>query len=94
MVMSKAPSVSPETQIDFWMMASVSFETRTGCWPPRVDLWLNNGSGARLPKQKVGMELFTYRRQLAEDLGVAWPDGVDDGTASIVSEPADADLPA
>ena len=35
---------------------------------PRIDLWLNAGTGARVPRQKTGMELFTYRRQLAADL--------------------------
>jgi sugar phosphate isomerase/epimerase len=41
---------------------------------PRIDLWLNNGSGApsaktRLPfRRHLGMELWTYRRELAADL--------------------------
>jgi sugar phosphate isomerase/epimerase len=34
---------------------------------PRVDLWLNNGTGKILPL-KAGMELWTYRAQLARDL--------------------------
>jgi sugar phosphate isomerase/epimerase len=41
---------------------------------PRIDLWLNNGSGAVSAKSKLpfrrhlGMELWTYRRELAADL--------------------------
>jgi sugar phosphate isomerase/epimerase len=47
---------------------------------PRVDIWLNNGTGRRGTaswgakgkssplRHQVGMELFTYRRELAKDL--------------------------
>ncbi len=45
---------------------------------PRVDVWLNNGSGPRKPlragkgaqtfKGPLGMELWTYRKQLEQDL--------------------------
>jgi hypothetical protein len=37
---------------------------------PRVDIWLNNGTKTRssAATRKVGMELWTYRRQLAQDL--------------------------
>ena len=45
---------------------------------PRVDVWLNNGTGPRQPawagkkgqtfKGALGMELWTYRKELAEDL--------------------------
>ncbi len=37
--------------------------------PPRVDVWLNNGTAARGSfAGTLGMELWTYRRELAKDL--------------------------
>ncbi|MEZ5400015.1 MAG: sugar phosphate isomerase/epimerase [Bryobacteraceae bacterium] len=36
---------------------------------PRIDAWLNNGTAPRgLPRKPVGMELWTYRKELAKDL--------------------------